>query len=305
MKNDSPPHVAILMCTRNGARFLPAQLDSFLAQTHDNWSLWVSDDGSDDKTLEILREFQTAHPSRIAHLFRGPRQGIGANYLSLICRSEITKGIIALSDQDDVWLPTKLERGVGMLARHGQGRPTLYASGYQPVDRDLEPIHRAHRPVGSLGFRAALQRNRLCGATMMLPPHTVDLVRRAGPRAVPFHDWWLNLLVTGVGGDVLYDTHPTLLYRQHGDNALGVNHGVRAFGQRVSMVLRGEHRSWHQINQRALEEIWYELDALCFQHLKKEMRGQTSARRPIKRPGWIGPRLSFSGLAESADGFDP
>ena len=97
MTNDSPPHVAILMCTRNGARFLPAQMDSFLAQTHDNWSLWVSDDGSNDKTLDILREFQAAHPSRIVRLFRGPRQGIGANYLSLICRSDTPKGIIALS----------------------------------------------------------------------------------------------------------------------------------------------------------------------------------------------------------------
>ncbi|WP_095594368.1 glycosyltransferase [Actibacterium pelagium] len=273
MTHDSKSHVTILMCTRNGARFLPSQLNSFLAQSHEDWSLWVSDDGSDDATLKILREFRAAHPSRIVRLFRGPRQGIGANYLSLICRSDIPKGIVALSDQDDVWLPAKLKRGVQMLARHGHGRPTLYASGYRPVDPNLMPIKITQRPVGPLGFRAALQRNRLCGATMMLPPQTVDLARRAGPRAVPFHDWWLNLLVTGVGGDILYDTHPTLLYRQHENNALGLNHGFRAFGQRVGMVLRGEHRSWHQINQRALEEIWYELDSPCFQHLKQVMRG--------------------------------
>jgi glycosyltransferase involved in cell wall biosynthesis len=52
------PYVAILMCTFNGERFLKEQLDSFATQTHQNWTLWVSDDGSTDQTLEILRATQ-------------------------------------------------------------------------------------------------------------------------------------------------------------------------------------------------------------------------------------------------------
>ena len=64
-------------------------------------------------------------------------------------------------------------------------------------------------------------------------PQTLKLIRRVGPRAVPFHDWWLNLLVTGAGGDILYDTQPGLLYRQHAGNALGLNHGLRPFLRRL------------------------------------------------------------------------
>ncbi len=277
MSTVSDPHVAILLCTFNGARFLPEQLESYLAQSYKNWSLWVSDDGSRDETLPILRNFKARHPDREVHLVKGPRQGLGANFLSLLCRLSVPASYVALSDQDDVWFPEKLARGIKMLEERGKGRPTLYAAGYQHVDHALCPIEGRQRSIRGMRFRDALRRNRLCGATMILPPQTLELVRRVGPRAVPFHDWWLNQLVTGVGGDILYDPRPAMLYRQHAQNALGANLGLRALLSRIGMVANGEYRQWLSTNHALLDNIWYELEPHSLQQLKRAMRRQPTS----------------------------
>ena len=98
------PHVAILMCTLNGERFLKEQLDSFTTQTHQDWTLWVSDDGSTDQTLEILRATQAEWGADRLKIVEGPRKGFARNFLSLACRAEIEAEYFAFSDQDDVWL---------------------------------------------------------------------------------------------------------------------------------------------------------------------------------------------------------
>src|SRR5579863_2377502 len=90
--------VAILLCTYNGARFLPLQLKSYEAQDFADWRLYVSDDGSQDATPELLAEFQNKHgPSRV-QIRRGPRRGFVANFLSLLCDPAIEADYYAPSD---------------------------------------------------------------------------------------------------------------------------------------------------------------------------------------------------------------
>ena len=120
------PHVHVLMATWNGAAHLEEQLRSFEAQTHRDWSLWVSDDGSTDATGRILADHAAAHPGRV-HLFEGPRRGSAANFLSLLAQPDLPPGVVALADQDDVWLPHRLERGLEWLARATGGPPSMRA----------------------------------------------------------------------------------------------------------------------------------------------------------------------------------
>ena len=75
------PLVAILMGAMNGARFLPAQLDSLAAQTHQNWVLIASDDGSIDDTLKILKAYQAEWPAGKLIIKEGPKQGFCVNFL--------------------------------------------------------------------------------------------------------------------------------------------------------------------------------------------------------------------------------
>jgi glycosyltransferase involved in cell wall biosynthesis len=105
----SGPHVALLLATKNGARYLDEQLCSYIAQTFENWSLHVSDDGSSDDTIDVIKRFATTS-GRVRTLCEGPHLGHAQNFLSLARNSSIVADYFAFSDQDDIWYPDKLER---------------------------------------------------------------------------------------------------------------------------------------------------------------------------------------------------
>lgn len=255
-----PARVTILLAVHQGAAFLPAQLDSFVAQTGVDWSLIISDDspGPDDGTGAILRAFQAAHPARDITLCRGPRHGFAANFLTLL--QAVPPGVahVAFSDQDDVWLPDKLSRAVAALQDVPGARPALYCARTMVVDREL----RAHGLSPGFGrapaFENALVQSIGGGNTMMLNRPGLDLARDAaaevlrGPGTVVAHDWWLYQMITGCGGVVLRDPVPALLYRQHGGNMIGANRSFRERIGRASAVMGGRLQRWNRINMAAL-----------------------------------------------------
>lgn len=245
-------HVAILLATRNGARFLRAQLESIAAQTHDNWSLHVSDDGSCDPTLGIVAEFARAHPGRRIVWRRGPGRGSTANFLSLICDAAIRADFVALADQDDVWLPGKLARAIGRLEPHGDG-PALYGSRTWIAGPDLEVRGQSPMPRRAPGFRNALVQNFAGGNTMVLNAQARQVLCRAAVLdGVACHDWWLYQIISGVGGRVIFDPVATLLYRQHGANQIGSNAGLGAALRRLAWLAGGRYAQWNQANTQAL-----------------------------------------------------
>lgn len=113
--------ISIVMCTYNGAAYLREQLDSLVAQTLPFHELVVQDDGSTDGTWELLEAFRGAHPERRVRLFRNPvRLGYNRNFLTAVQRAE--GDCIACCDQDDIWLPDKLE----VLARELGRAPLVF-----------------------------------------------------------------------------------------------------------------------------------------------------------------------------------
>ena len=251
--------LAILLATYQGAPYLSAQLESFAAQSVSDWRLIASDDGSSDGTLEILEGFATKHP--VTRL-EGPRLGATANFLSLLARAPDAQWT-ALSDQDDVWLPDRLARGVAAL--QGLEGPALYCSATEVTDATLghpSPSRSVPKPPG---FRNALLQNIAAGNTILMNRAALDLARRHAPavmQQVPglaVHDWWLYQLITGVGGQVIYDPTPTLLYRQHGGNEIGVNRGARAALNRLMFLLSGRYRHWTEANLTAFQIAWEDL----------------------------------------------
>src|SRR5580704_14824392 len=117
--------IAILLCTMNGAQFLPGQLASFEAQDFSDWCLFASDDGSEDDTMVLLDEFQKKHGAHRVSIRRGPRRGYVANFLSLICDPALKSDYYALSDQDDVWMAYKLSRARSFLINAPADLPSL------------------------------------------------------------------------------------------------------------------------------------------------------------------------------------
>ncbi len=248
-----PRPISILLCTRNGAAFLPQQLASFLRQSHTNWALWISDDGSTDGTLDLLRQFRADHGDRHdIRILHGPIQGAAANFLSLLCHPDLPAGLAALSDQDDIWLPGKLARALRALPPDDP-MPLVYSAQSFYIDA-AGNRHGGSRPPqgGAPVFATAMLQNVMAGHSMVLNAPALALVRRAGPQQIAFHDWWLTLLVTASGGRAILDARRGVLYRQHAGNLLGAPGTLRAALLRATRVLRREYGAWVQANARAL-----------------------------------------------------
>lgn len=247
------PHVTVLLALYQGEPFLRQQLDSIAAQAV-NWRLVVGDDGSTDGGPQILQDFAQGWPDRVDGR-SGPRKGAAANFMALLAGLPEAPGFVALADQDDVWHPDKLARAVNAL-REAEG-PALYCSRVEIRDAALRPAGLSRLPVSPPSFRHALVQNLVQGNTTVLNPAAAELARcaAAGAQDVVMHDWWLYQLVTGVGGRVIYDPTPSLMYRQHGTNVVGANDGAVARLASLRRMLKGRHRDWSRANLREMQRL--------------------------------------------------
>jgi glycosyltransferase involved in cell wall biosynthesis len=254
------PKVAILMCTLNGAPFLKEQLLSFVSQTHKNWVLWVSDDGSSDQTLNILQRVQADWGSDRIKIVQGPGKGFAANFLSIACRAEIAADYYAFSDQDDVWLPLKLQRAIDLLKNEPQENAVLYGSRTQLTDAAGKVLGLSTLTPRFLNFRNALVQNVASGNTMVFNNSLRDLVRVAGPQLnIVSHDWWLYLLTTACNGKVVFDQEPFINYRQHKHNLIGASASLPAKMNRFKGMFSGQLKRWIKQNHICLTVIEHRL----------------------------------------------
>lgn len=252
--NDRPPRITIALCTFNGAAHLGAQLQSYVDQSHGDWDLWVSDDGSTDATLDILAAFQRDHGAgRDIRILHGPRAGVAQNFLHLLCHPDLPAQPTALSDQDDVWMPHKLAHAHACLSRAG-ATPALYGAQSVHTGRDLTPQGRSIGG-GTPSFGNALVQNIVSGHSATLNAAGLDLVRRAGvPADVPYQDWWLYQLISGAGGQVWVAPDAVLFYRQHGANAMGAHSGIKQRLNRLFSLFGHEFAQWITANTAALSQ---------------------------------------------------
>ncbi len=246
-------HVAILLTTYNGARFLDEQLSSIAQQTHRQWTLYISDDGSSDSTLTIIKRFQQRLGADRVNLLQGPQIGFAQNFLSLVRNPEIEADFFSFCDQDDVWFPDKLQRAITQIPRADEERPAVYCSRTRLIDEAGNVIGYSPLFMRPPSFHNALVQSLAGANTMVLNKAARALLARVPPTApVVSHDWLCYLLVSGCGGRVLYDAEPTLDYRQHGGNLIGSNNSIRDRLTRVRMMFSGTFREWTQKNLAAL-----------------------------------------------------
>ncbi|QYK40427.1 MAG: glycosyltransferase [Paracoccaceae bacterium] len=247
------PEVTILMGLYNGARHIEAQLDSLAAQDHPHWRLVARDDGSVDGTPDRVAAWALARPDARIDLGRGPGRGAAANYLHMLAALPENPGWLAFADQDDVWLPDRLSRGLAALAPRRK-EVALYCTRSLITTDRLEGRRLSPPRPRPASFRNALVQNIAAGNTQLLTPPAAALLRAAAQEAgdVVVHDWWAYQIVTGAGGTVVHDDHPTILYRQHEDNQIGANDGWQARIRRLGQVADGTFRGWNDVNMVAL-----------------------------------------------------
>jgi glycosyltransferase involved in cell wall biosynthesis len=251
--------VAILMCTYNGEPFLKEQLDSLIAQDISDWHLWVSDDGSKDKTWAILESYQSKMNGRLS-IIKGPKKGFARNFLSLICMKDIKAEYYAYSDQDDIWHSDKLSAALQWLETIPKGTPALYGARSMWINEAGQELGLSNLFIGPFSFKNALVQNVAAGNTMVFNQAACNLIREAGNDIdVIFHDWWTYIVVSGCGGEIFIDKAPRLDYRQHDNNVIGCNNGFHAKVIRLKRLLSGHMRYWNTRHVVALQKIIHRL----------------------------------------------
>ncbi|MFT4285233.1 MAG: glycosyltransferase family 2 protein [Protaetiibacter sp.] len=240
--------VSVALCTRNGARFLTEQLESILAQTVPVTEIVISDDASDDDTVAVAERVLAAHPDparRDTILHNSPALGVAANFEQAL--AACTGDYLALSDQDDVWHPERVERALAVLEQ----------PGVLAVHTDARLVDAAGRPLGSSLLTALevseadlrrieqgqaldvfIRRNLATGATMTIRAELLPLARPFPSAWV--HDEWLAIVAALVGG-LRVDRRELIDYRQHGANEIGVREpSLRYKLRRVLVEPRGD-----------------------------------------------------------------
>jgi glycosyltransferase involved in cell wall biosynthesis len=211
------PLVEVLLSSYNGERWIGQQVDSILAQTHPAVRLSIRDDGSTDGTVGVLASYAPK-----VSVARGENLGVPAAFFRLLDDASDDADFWALSDQDDVWRPTKLARAVDAL--RGIEGPALYCARVLITDEQLRPLYPHELPRRGPSFANALVQNIALGCTVVINRPARDLLRHHWPAECVMHDAWMYLVVAGCG-TVVYDEEIVVDYRQHGANAVGMGRG--------------------------------------------------------------------------------
>ena len=252
------PEIQVLLATYNGDRFLREQIDSILAQTYRNVRILARDDGSRDSTPDILRDYAARHPDKFTLLPDStPTGSAQMNFKQLLLAS--TAPYVAFSDQDDVWLPQKLELSMAAMrdleSRADPAKPLLIFTDLRVVDEQLRTRadsfwHMEHlKPESIHKLRLSVARNVVTGCTMLLNGPLADLTARMPPDC-PAHDCWAGLLAQ-IFGSASYVDQPTILYRQHGENVVGARDQPSTFQPPRLRDHTGRARLWKLQQQQA------------------------------------------------------
>ncbi len=253
-RTQSGTSIAILLCTKDGERFLDEQLESIHDQNLSNIALYASDDGSTDNTTDILSRHQTDWGEQHFSIRSGPQQGYAANFLSQVCNTDIQADYYAFADQDDVWEADKLSRAIEQLETTASDTPALYCARRKLIAETGADIGQTPLFRRAPSFANSLVQSLSGGNTMVFNQAARNILCQAGQPHIVSHDWWAYSLISGAGGTIFYDAHPSVRYRQHDDNVLGASPGWRASWLRVRMILKGRFQDWNAINTLALKQ---------------------------------------------------
>lgn len=222
--------VAICMATYNGERYVAEQIESILKQSYENWALFIRDDGSKDRTVEIIREYADRYPQKVVVIDDPTLRGGSSqkNFAAILkwVTSSYSFNYFMFSDQDDYWLDFKIEKCMNAIQKQENNRkmPVLVHTDLKVVDQDLNVLGESffeYRALdaGKKDLNHLLVQNNITGCTMLWNKALNDLIDLSSD-AVAMHDWWIGLTAATFGAINVVE-EPTILYRQHSANVVG------------------------------------------------------------------------------------
>ena len=226
--------VTILLAAYKGNEYVPAMIDSILAQDCDEWQLVLSDDGG--FTEELLAQYAEKYPDRITLHRSGLRFGSAQKHFLHLMKAYRNEDYLMFCDQDDVWHPDKVRKTLEAMrkaeqearaeSREENAPPVLVHTDLRVVDGELRPLDESFMHYSRLdGSRLALNelliQNVVTGCTLMINrPLTALALEGADEEKMLMHDWWIALCAAAFGKSVFLP-EATIDYRQHGGNVVG------------------------------------------------------------------------------------
>jgi len=227
MLNQSAIEITILLATYNGAKYVGEQIDSILQQTHTNWRLLIRDDKSTDATPQIIADYQSRYPHKIVVVEDSLSNLGGTLNFGVLLQKAKNAEYIMLCDQDDFWLPDKIEVTLAEMLRlerqYGREFPLLVHTNFHYVNSNLKVIKSREdfqaTKIVDLNLCHLLAQNPVYGCTMMINNKLV-LTIDGIPAIAENHDYWVAMVASAFG-KISYLHKKTILYRQHGANLSG------------------------------------------------------------------------------------
>lgn len=258
-KRANYPAVSIVLATYNGEKYLAQQLESLFQQTYSNIEIIAVDDCSSDRTMEILEEFSTKHLNMKVYV-NEVNLGFIKNFEKGCSLS--TGDLMAFCDQDDYWVPEKIEKMAAAIGEHA----IIYCDSLVCDDELLSKGVRISDLVNFKSWNNCLQLTVFC----RIYAHAMLFKRTLFNAAFPFlevipPDWWLPYLSTFASG-MKYLPEPLVLYRQHAENVSGVIGSKR---KKHKTVDKAERKRLDKEKIRTRIRTFYNV---CPDNLKKEKK---------------------------------
>ena len=235
------PRVAVLFAAYNGRQWIEQQLNSIFQQCGVSLTVFVSVDKSTDETLIFCERLAQSNSSVVVLEYGKHFGGAARNFFRILNEVDVSRfDYICFSDQDDIWLPDKLQRAHQMLSSTGadayssnvmafwsDARQALVEKSQKQVQWDF--LFEAAGP----GCTYVMRKELACTFQELLKNRWTDV------QQVGLHDWFIYAFARANGYRWVIDDYPGMLYRQHEKNQVGVNQGLRALRHRADKILSG------------------------------------------------------------------
>jgi len=245
----SKPAVTVILCTHKYIKYAELQVKSIKNQSDVSINLVVSIDSNNIDTIKkwtnLVKKYFNENEYKIV---QGPLSGFSQNFLSTLINVDTNSDFFSFSDHDDIWEDKKLISAIKMLLKYDNSIPLLYGSRSKYVKNNGEFLTYSIDYKKPKTFKNALVQCFAGGNTMVFNKKLLNIVKDIGFVRVKSHDWWLYILVTGVGGKAIYDNKSYILYRQHNENLSGGNKSLYQIFLRIRGITSGDFRSWNKTN---------------------------------------------------------
>ncbi len=239
----SMPKAVLLISTYNGETYLPAMLDSVVAQTYKNLDVYIRDDGSKDKTMSILEDYENKHEN--IHIIRGEENLGYPKCFYYLTDHAPEADYYFFADQDDVWFPDKVSRAIDRLKTEGEV-PLAYYAGYVICDGNLKEIGRSFYVNKEIQFKDTIY--EVCGLefTMAINRAAMELLNNNKPTFSSARGVWMSMLFASLG-KIIYDNEPCAYYRRHEEAVTSSSlSGIGLWVWRIKSFFKGDGASGYR-----------------------------------------------------------